>query len=298
MSAHHGGEVGPLLLVPPVLFWIYLAAALRERDRGGWSNWRTASFGAGAALLAAAALVPDQDLVGHMWRHLLVGMLAPLGLVLGAPVTLALRALPRRRGRRLVRVLRHPALGPVSHPATGLVLTVGGLYLLHLTPLYRASLDRPWLHTLVLLHFLVSGYAFTWAVAGPDPGPRRARVPVRLVVLGLAVAGHATLAQLMYAGLVEAAVPVDELRTAATVMYYGGDLAEILLALALLATWRPAPRRVGRDGSAGCAVRPDGEPAGVVAYRLAQRGRVADRERPAQPGEQLRHPVEPFGAAP
>ncbi|TDB79355.1 cytochrome c oxidase assembly protein [Micromonospora sp. KC721] len=242
MNGHHGATVGPLLLVPLVVFWVYLAAALRERDagRGGWSHWRTASFGTGTALLAVAVLVPGHDLVGHMWRHLLVGMLAPLGLVLGAPGTLALRVLDRRRGRALVRALRHPVARVVAHPVTGLLLTAGGLYALHLTPLYRASLDHPPLHTLVLAHFLASGYLFTWAIAGPDPGPHRPAVPVRLVVLGVSVAAHAALAQLMYAGLVDTAAPVAQTRTAATLMYYVGDLAELLLALAVLVTWRPA----------------------------------------------------------
>ncbi|MEV4489277.1 cytochrome c oxidase assembly protein [Micromonospora coxensis] len=243
MTAHRASSVGPLLLVPALVFWVYLAAALRERDRGGWSHWRTASFGAGAALLAVAVVVPGHDLVGHMWRHLLIGMLAPLGLVLGAPGTLLLRAVSRRRGRALVRLLRHPALGVLAHPVTGLLLTAGGLYLLHLTPLYRATLASPPLHTLVLAHFLLSGYLFTWATAGPDPGPHRPRVPVRLVVLGLSVAAHATLAQLMYAGLADTTAPVAQLRAAASLMYYVGDLAEILLALALLVTWRPTPAR-------------------------------------------------------
>ncbi|MEU1756665.1 cytochrome c oxidase assembly protein [Micromonospora matsumotoense] len=252
MTGAHGGGVGPLLLVPAVVFWGYLAAALRQRDpgRAGWSHWRTASFGAGTAVLAVALLLPAHDLVGHVWQHLLVGMLTPLGLVLGAPGTLALRTVRPRIGRAALRLLRRPALTVATHPVTGLLLTTGGLYLLHLTPLYRATLTHPGLHPLLLLHFLLSGYVFTWAIAGPDPGPHRPGVPVRLVVLGLSVAAHATLAQLMYAGLVDAAVPADQLRTAATLMYYVGDLAEILLALALLVTWRPAPRRE-RSTSAG-----------------------------------------------
>ncbi|WP_320067954.1 cytochrome c oxidase assembly protein [Micromonospora sp. RTGN7] len=241
-AGHHGFAPGPALLVPLVLFWIYLAAALRQRRPGGigWPHRRTAAFGVGAGLLAVGLGLPVGGFAAHAWQHLLVGMLAPLGLVLGAPVTLLLRTVDRRRGRALVRLLRRPALAALSHPATGLALTVGGLYLLYLTPLYRATLTSPALHHLVHLHFLLSGLLFTWSVAGPDPGPRRARVPVRLVVLGAAVAGHAALAQLMYAGLaVDVPAPPDDLRAGATVMYYGGDLAEIALALTLLTTWRP-----------------------------------------------------------
>ncbi|WBB46488.1 cytochrome c oxidase assembly protein [Verrucosispora sp. WMMA2044] len=249
VSAHgteHGTTVGPALLVPLLAGWLYLAAALRQRapDRAGWSHWRTAAFAGGCALLAIALLVPTDDFAGHMWQHLLLGMLAPLGLVLGAPGILALRCLDRRAGRAALRVLGRPALRPLTHPVTGLLLTAGGVWLLYLTPLYRATLDSAALHDLVNLHFLLSGLLFTWSIAGPEPYPHRARVPVRLVVLGAAVVAHASLAQLMYAGmLVDVPATTEHLRAGATVMYYGGDLAEILLALALLTTWRPGPHR-------------------------------------------------------
>ncbi|PWR14504.1 cytochrome c oxidase assembly protein [Micromonospora sicca] len=241
-AGHTAGGFPPVALVPLGMFWLYLAAALRQGDAGrpGWNHRRTASFGLGAALLAAGLAWPAGDPPGHMWQHLLLGMLAPLALVLGAPGTLALRTLDRRAGRAAVRLLRHPVARVAAHPVTGLLLTAGGLYLLYLTPLYRATLTSPALHGLVHLHFVLAGYLFAWSIAGPDPGPHRPRVPVRLLVLGVAVAAHAAIAQLLYADLlVDVPAAGDELRDAATVMYYGGDLAEILLALALLVSWRP-----------------------------------------------------------
>jgi len=133
----------------------------------------------------------------------------------------------------------------LTHPVSALLLSVGGLWLLHLTPLYRASIANPTLHDLVTLHVLLAGVLFTWSIAGPDPAPHRASVPTRLVVVGVAVAAHAALAQLMYANLwVDIPATPGALRTGASVMYYGGDLAELLLALALLGSWRPV-RRTG-----------------------------------------------------
>jgi putative membrane protein len=64
-----------------------------------------------------------------------------------------------------------------------------------------------------------------------------------LLVLGIAIAGHAVIAQLLYAGIfVQVPAPQNELRDGGTLMYYWGDIAEILLALALLITWKPDHR--------------------------------------------------------
>ncbi|MGW5668086.1 cytochrome c oxidase assembly protein [Micromonospora sp. NPDC003776] len=202
-AGHPDGGFPPTALVPLLLFWVYLAAALRQRAPGrpGWSPGRTVAFGLGAVLVAAGLRWPAAGFVGHTWQHLLLGMLAPPALVLGAPGTLVLRTLRPPAGRRVVRLLRHPVATVLGHPATGLLLTAGGLWLLYLTPLYRATLASPLLHDVVHAHFLLSGYLFAWSIAGPDPGPHRPRVPVRLVALGAAVAAHATIAQLLYANL-------------------------------------------------------------------------------------------------
>jgi putative membrane protein len=175
-----------------------------------------------------------------MVQHLLIGMLAPLGLVLGAPVTLLLRSLPARHGRVIGRMLRSPPAHVLGHPVTALLLNFGGLAALYCTPLYAAAGTHPVLHDAVHVHFLLAGYLFAWVIAGPDPAPRRPSVKARLVILGVAVAGHAILSQLLYAGiLVQVAVPVEQLHGGAVLMYYGGDIAELLLALALVTTWRP-----------------------------------------------------------
>ena len=132
----------------------------------------------------------------------------------------------------------------LSHPITGLGLTMGGMAVLYFTPLYGATASSPPLHDAVHLHFLLAGYLFASSIAGPDPAPHRPSVPFRLVVLGVAIAAHAVLAQLIYAGaLVQIPVPPAELRGAADLMYYGGDIAELLLAVALVSTWRPVPAR-------------------------------------------------------
>jgi putative membrane protein len=235
---------------------LYLMAAVRQR-RGGrrWSAWRSLSFLVGVGLLAVAVSPPvvaaaHHDLRGHMLQHLLLGMLAPLGLVLAAPATLMLRTLPVAGGRRISALLRSRPMHGLTHPISALVLDVGALYLLYLTPLFAATLVHPWLHGLVHLHFVAAGCLFAWVIAGPDPAPRRPSLRVRLAVLFVAIAAHSTLAKLMYAYGWPRGTPHDleQIRAAAQLMYYGGDLAELLLAIALFASWyRATGRRYRRE---------------------------------------------------
>ncbi|MFC3383129.1 cytochrome c oxidase assembly protein [Couchioplanes azureus] len=259
LLAHGGDSSGGATAVAPAVLpagVLALAAAgyvlAVRRDPRGWPRHRTAAFLTGVALLAVALLPPvsgyaERSFHGHMLQHLLLAMLAPLGLVLGAPVTLLLRTLPVRRARRITRILRSRPARLVAHPVVVLLLTAGALLALYLTPLYTATTTSPALHHAVHAHFLASGYLFAWVVAGPDPAPHRPPVPARLVMLAVAIAVHATLAQLIFAGIgVRLDVPADERRAGADLMYYGGDIAELLLALAMLTAWRPAQRRTRR----------------------------------------------------
>ncbi|MFJ9038562.1 cytochrome c oxidase assembly protein [Streptomyces sp. NPDC102406] len=236
--------------------YLLLAARARRRNPAqGWARRRTASFLTGCALIAVALLPPlapfaHGDFRGHMAQHMLLGMYAPLALVLGAPVSLLLRTLPAARARAVTAVLHSRPARVCAHPVTALILSTGTLAVLYFTPLYNATLEQPVLHWLMHVHFLLSGCLFAWVIAGPDPAPARPGVPARLVVLGVAVAAHATISQLLYGGfLLDVHAPAAQVRGGAEIMYYGGDIAELLLAAALVATWRPARDRRRRPRS-------------------------------------------------
>ncbi|MFJ5727373.1 cytochrome c oxidase assembly protein [Streptomyces paradoxus] len=259
----HDAGSGTLDWLPPALLLLavsgaYLLLVRRARHRNqalGWSRWRTGFFLGGILLLGVALLPPvapfaHEDFRGHMVQHLLIGMYAPLALVLSAPVTLLLRTLPASRGRRLTAVLHSLPARVIAHPAVALVLSAGSLVVLYFTPLYNATVADPAAHWLLHAHFLLSGCLFAYAIAGPDPAPARPGVKARLVYLGVAIAAHAVISQLIYAGFrVHIHAPVGQVQGGAEIMYYGGDLAELLLAAALVATWRPEPRRATSRGA-------------------------------------------------
>ncbi|MEV5476072.1 cytochrome c oxidase assembly protein [Streptomyces sp. NPDC052207] len=238
-----------LILVAAAGAYLLAARQARRRNRArGWSTWRTTSFLAGLALLAVGLLPPlgtaaHTDFRAHMAQHMLIGMYAPLALVLAAPLTLLLRTLPTSTARQITAVLHSRPARVLAHPATALALSTGSLGVLYFTPLYNTASGRPVGHWLLHAHFLASGCLFAHAIAGPDPAPARPGVRARLVYLGVAIAAHALIAQALYGGFfVDIHAPIGQVQQGAEIMYYGGDIAELLLAGALMAAWRPERR--------------------------------------------------------
>jgi putative membrane protein len=144
----------------------------------------------------------------------------------------------------IARALRSRWIRIWANPVTALVLNLGGMAALYFTPLYMAMMMHPSLHYLVHFHFVAAGCLYVWVIAGPDPAPHRLSVPARLIVLGVAVVIHSIMAQMLYAGLfVAIPAPADQLRRGAELMYYGGDITEMLLAFAMVSTWRASGSR-------------------------------------------------------
>lgn len=229
-----------------LIFLAYCGCVVRTRAKGKtWPGRRIILCGFGAACVLVAlsptvAAFAHADPRGHMLQHLLLGMLAPLGFVLAAPATLLLRALPRSTAKSVTRILQSRPVAVVTHPVTALVVSIGSMYLLYLTPLYRLSLDNPFLHAWLHLHFMVAGCIFTWSVVGVDRSSHRASHQTRLIVLFFAIAAHSLLAKFMYAygyGW-DTGYSAESLQAAAKLMYYGGDCVEFILVLVLLASWK------------------------------------------------------------
>lgn len=228
----HGPSMAVPLILLGILTVLYVGAATRQRP---WSTWRTASWIAGSAVIAYGLLpkflpFPPGDLRQHMVQHLLLGMWGPIGLVMAAPITLLLRSMPPAGGRAITRVLQSSVLRLWANPITALTLNLGGMAVLYFTPLYMMMMVDPTLHYFVHFHFVAAGCLYAWVIAGPDPAPHRPSVPMRLVVLGVAVVLHSVMAQMLYAGLF-VAIPAstEQLQRAAELMYYGGDIADMLL---------------------------------------------------------------------
>ncbi|MCI3918694.1 cytochrome c oxidase assembly protein [Paenibacillus sp. TRM 82003] len=247
----------PLPAAPFLLASLSYAAAARRstgrstgRLRRPWPLRRSLCWHAGTLAAAAAVAGPAAALhapfPAHMLAHLLLGMLAPLLLVLGEPVALTLRALPTGAARRFARWLRAPAFRLAADPAFAALLHIGGLWLLYRTPLYAAMHHQPALHLAVHVHLFLAGFLFTYAIVPAAVTPHRPGLGYRAVVLLLSSAAHGTLSKLMYAAP-PAGVPIAEARAGALFMYYGGDAVTIALTAAFCAQWYASSRTRGTN---------------------------------------------------
>ncbi|MER7174843.1 cytochrome c oxidase assembly protein [Streptomyces mesophilus] len=238
----------------------YARAAARLRARGDeWSPVRTASFCAGGAVIVAALAAPWHEgppFTGHMAAHLALGMIAPVLLAPGRPVTLALRALPVGARRGLLVCVRSRAAALLMWPPFAALVHTASLWALYRTPVLAAVHHRPWAHLLVSVHLLLSGLLFTFAVLAFEPVRHRTGHVLRAGVLLAASAAHGVLAKSLYAtGPPGTAYRPEDLQAGSHLMYYGGDLTGIALALLLAHQWYASggralnrERRHGPDG--------------------------------------------------
>ena len=239
-----------------VALCLYLGGVVTASRKGrDWSAGRIVAWVSGLGVVAVALLGPlaaagHDNFSAHMLGHLLVGMVAPLLLVAGAPITLALRSLELRQARRLSRVLRSVPVRIVFHPISAAVLNVASLWLLYTTPLVELMFGSTFLHLLVNVHFLLAGYLFVASLVGWDPNPHRSSFPLRAVVLVTALAGHGILAKYLYAHP-PTGISLAEAQPGSMLMYYGGDLADaILIGILCLQWFRAAGKRLVRASDA------------------------------------------------
>src|SRR6185312_15543747 len=96
----------------------------------------------------------DTLLSVHMVQHMVLAMIAPIFLALGAPVTLALRTLPGRHRALLLKVLHTRLIGVLTFPLIAFGLFIVNPFVLYFSDLYRLTLQHEALHQFIHLHFI------------------------------------------------------------------------------------------------------------------------------------------------
>lgn len=192
-----------LLGIALVAMGLY-AAGVRTLHRRGdaWPALRTAAWMAGwlvwiYATCGAPGIWGRVLFSTHMVMHMVIAMLVPIFLVVGAPVTLLLRAVPARKDKTwgprelVLQVVHSRFVQVVSNPVVAAFLFFVSLALFYYSPLFGLALTTHTGHLLMLAHFLLTGYLFAWVLIGVDPGPKRWPPLFLLVVLFATVSFHA-----------------------------------------------------------------------------------------------------------
>ena len=257
-------ELLPLLLVlAPAAVYVYGVRRLTARgDR--WPVGRTLSFvvgGLGTIALATLSGIAAYDtslFAVHMVQHMMLSMVATVFLALGAPVTLALRTLPKGPRGVLLRVLHSRFAEIVSFPLIPWVLFVASPFALYFSGWYEATLTSPVLHELLHLHFLAVGSLFFWPLLGIDPVPGRSGHPFRMLLVAATLPFHAFLGVAIMSvepdgrGLLAAdhylpmhglAESVFQQQLGGGLLWASGDIVGLLFLGVLLTQWMRASER-------------------------------------------------------
>jgi cytochrome c oxidase assembly factor CtaG/putative copper export protein len=277
---------------------LYLAGVVRLRRRGDrWSWPRLASWLAGWMLLVfltsgGPGVYGRLHFSVHMLQHMMLMVAVPLLWVLGAPVTLALRALAARTdgslGARetLLQLVHSRPLRLLGHPVVAGVLFAASLVVFYYSRIFELAMSTHTGHVLMVVHFLGVGYLFIWCLIGVDPGARRSGYPFRLLLLLVMLGVHAFFGvSLMSSGTLlapdwwhalgqtnDAALLADQQRGGA-IAWAAGDLPSLLLGVALVVNWvrddtrraRQLDRQADRDQDA--ALRAHNERLAALARR-------------------------------
>jgi len=168
-----------------------------------WPVGRTISFAFGISLLdystsGGLGLYGIFSFQYHMIAHMILSMIAPIFIVLSAPITLALRTLPQgrnseERGIRgwFISILHSKVSMIWTHPIVVLAIFDGSLFALYFTSLFGDLMSSHFGHLLMNLHFIGAGLLFFFVIVGVDPNPRRTHHLVRMVILLAAMSIHA-----------------------------------------------------------------------------------------------------------
>jgi len=183
---------------------LYIKGVVVLTKRGDkWPVGRTIAFALGItatdfATSGGLGLYAQFSFSYHMMAHMVLGMIAPIGLVLGAPMTLALRTLPQGREsdergiRGSLLAALHSRVGVIyTNPIVALAIFDGSLFALYFTDLFSILMQSHVGHLFMSLHFLAAGFLFFFIIIGVDPNPRRVHHLVQIVILFAAMSIHA-----------------------------------------------------------------------------------------------------------
>ncbi len=247
---------------------LYLWGVWRLTRRGdAWPIGRTLSWclgGMGTVAIAAFSSIGAYDTVlfsVHMVQHMILSMISPVFMALGAPMTLLLRNVGPRMRKRLVGLLHSWLAKILFFPPLTTLLMIANPIVLYLSPLYEFTLFNDVAHEWLHIHFLVTGCLFFWPLLGTDPMPHRLHYPLRIMLffitmpfhafLGVTIMGSTTLiAEDWYLAFGRSwpPSPLEDQYLAGGIMWATGDFVMlVIMSVFFVQWWQDSQREARRE---------------------------------------------------
>jgi len=227
----------------------------RSRPHG---KWKVISFYTGLIFMLGALISPldplsDQLFLMHMIQHVIIRAIAPILLILGAPVTPVLRGLPieLRMGlvsplvsnpmlRKAYSVFQHPVLMP------GLFVVV--LFFWALPEFHDAAVESFWLHYLMHLTMTSTGLLFWWLIIDPKPHRSKVHFGPRILIMGLTLFPNTTLGAIItFSESIQykaygierlwGVAPLDDQTRGALIQWFAVDMMALAAAIVIFTMW-------------------------------------------------------------
>jgi cytochrome c oxidase assembly factor CtaG/putative copper export protein len=269
------------ILICGFAIFFYLAGVWRLHRRGdAWPMHRTVLWVVGMLLLfwitnGGVNAYEKYLFSAHMLAHMTLGMMIPVLLVPGAPITLALRTITKRTdgsrgGREWIMLIVHSRYFSIlANPIVAAVLFAASLWLFYYSPIFRWATTDHVGHEWMVFHFLFVGYLFVQSLIGVDPVPYRPPYPLRLLILLATMAFHAFfgLALLTGTGLLLSdwygamgwgTSAIADQQTGGGIAWSVGEIPTVALAIIVAIMWSRSDareskrydRKADRDGDA------------------------------------------------
>ena len=284
VSAHGGIDAGqepwtawntnPL---PTIL--VLLAAYVYLNGLNNWdkpthpvNNWQKASFFFGLFLVFFALQSPldpisDHLLSFHQVQHFILRMVAPMFILLGAPLTPMLRGMPAWARQGVVRPMaRNHYVRQVYRLLTNPIFTVffflGSLYLWQFPGAFNLALRNDEVHALMHVTMSLSGFLFWWVVIDPPPHRSRLHYGLRVLYLGLIVLPNTLLGAaitfsdgVLYSAYTEVVQPYGlsletDQQLGGLMLWVPGDMMSIVAAGIVMVMWYQREEGANRVQSA------------------------------------------------
>ncbi|MGH9302193.1 MAG: cytochrome c oxidase assembly protein, partial [Acidimicrobiales bacterium] len=239
------------LAVEIILAGAYVAGVRRLAARGRhWSAWRTTSFLAGVVFVWVAtgsglAAYDDSVFALHTFQHLILMMVAPPLLALGAPVTLAVQAGSRVTQRRILAFIHSGPMKVITFPVVVWLSFYATMFVYFLSPLYNLSLRHPLFHYYTHIHFLIAGLLFWIPIVGLDPSRWRLPFPARILFLftGLPFDAFLGIAIMNMTKSISPAHTLADTHAGGAIFWAGSEFLSIVGLAIVVAQWTRAEDR-------------------------------------------------------